>query len=245
MQAYCLRDYGSRIGVFRIMEVLDKHGIRATVMLNAEVCEKHPEIIEEGKKRNWEWCGHGMTNNVRMSDYSLEEERDIILRVKEKITAAVGVTPKGWLGPGHSETFNTPDHLAAAGFEYVCDWGCDDQPIPLRVKTGRLLALPYQQGLSDMLYLAQNHTPEQYLKMVQDQFDVLYEESKTTGRVMTLSVHPYISGLAFRIKYLDKALEYIRSHEEVWLATGAEIADWYNKSQHVAGHNLGSGAGVA
>jgi peptidoglycan/xylan/chitin deacetylase (PgdA/CDA1 family) len=227
LQAYCLRDYGSRIGVFRVMDVLDKHGIRATVMLNGEVCERHPDILEEGIKRNWEWCGHGMTNNIRMSDYPADQERDVIREVKEKITAAVGIAPRGWLGPAHSETFNTPDHLAVEGFEYVCDWGFDDQPVPMRVKSGRLLALPYQQGLSDMIYMSHNHTPDQYLKMVQDQFDVLYRESKTNGRVMTLSLHPYISGLPFRIKALDKVLEYIRSHEDVWLATGAEIADAY------------------
>jgi allantoinase len=227
LQAYCLRDYGSRVGVFRLMDVLDKHDIRATVMLNGEVCERHSDIIEEGKKRNWEWCGHGMTNNLRMSDYTSEEEAEMIRQVKEKITAAVGVAPKGWLGPGLSETFNTPDYLAAEGFEYVCDWGCDDQPIPMRVKSGRLLALPYQQGLTDMIYMSQNHTPEQYLKMVQDQFDTLYQESKTIARVMILSVHPYISGLPFRIKYLDKALQYIRSHDEVWPATGSEITQWF------------------
>ena len=97
----------------------------------------------------------------------------------------------------------------------------------MRVKSGRLLALPYQQGLTDMIYMSQNHTPEQYFKMVQDQFDTLYQESKTIARVMTLSVHPYISGLPFRIKYLDKALQYIRSHDEVWPASGSEITQWF------------------
>jgi allantoinase len=104
---YTLRDYGSRVGVFRIMDVLDKYGIRASVLLNAEVCEHHPPIIEEGNKRNWEWLGHGMTNSVSMLDYKPEEERSIIHNVKEIITKNTGTAPKGWLGPGLGETNDT------------------------------------------------------------------------------------------------------------------------------------------
>jgi len=227
VQAYSLRDYGARIGIFRLMDVLDKHGIRASVLLNAEVCERHPAIIEEGKKRNWEWLGHGMTNNLRMNHYPLEEERKVIREVKEKITDAVGRAPKGWLGPGGVETINTPDHLAAEGFEYLCDWGCDDQPIPMRVRSGRMVIVPYWGGINDLpVYVVSHHTPEQYLRMVCDQFDTLYEEGAKSGRVMSLPLHPYITGLPFRIKYLDKALEYICSHQGVWCTTSWEIADW-------------------
>lgn len=228
IQGYTLRDYGSRVGVFRLMDVLDKHGIRASVLLNAEVCERHSAIIEEGKKRNWEWLGHGLTNNVRMSDYPREEERKIIRQVRETITAAVGKAPKGWLGPGLVETFDTPDHLAAEGFEYLCDWGYDDQPIPMRVCSGRMIMVPYQQGINDIGTLLHfHHTPEEYFRMVCDQFDTLYQEGAENGRVMAIPLHPFVIGLPFRIKYLDKALEYICSHEGVWRATGWEIADWY------------------
>jgi len=225
---YALRDYGSRVGVFRMMEVLDKHGIRASVLLNSEVCAHHPAIIEEGKKRRWEWLGHGASNSFRMSDYPPAEETQIIREVRETITAATGAPPKGWLGPGLAETFHTPDHLAAEGFEYVCDWGCDDQPVPMRVESGRMVALPYQQGINDITLLFHgNYAPEQYLLIVCDQFDTLYREGADGGRVMALPLHPYVIGLPFRIKYLDKALEYICSHERVWLATGWEIVSWY------------------
>jgi len=142
---YSLRDYGARVGVYRIMEVLDKFNIRASVLLNAEVCEKHPAIIEEGNKRKWEWLGHGLTNSVSMLDYTPAEERGIIHNVKEIITKATGKAPKGWLGPGLGETHDTPDHLAAEGFEYVCDWGNDEQPTPMRVKSGRMLVVPHGQ----------------------------------------------------------------------------------------------------
>ena len=147
---YSLRDYGARVGVYRIMEVLDKFDIRASVLLNAEVCEKHPPIIEEGNKRKWEWLGHGMTNSVSMLDYAPEEERAIIHNVKEIITKATGKAPKGWLGPGLGETHETPDHLAAEGFEYVCDWGNDEQPTAMRVKSGRMVVVPYELGVNDI-----------------------------------------------------------------------------------------------
>jgi peptidoglycan/xylan/chitin deacetylase (PgdA/CDA1 family) len=231
---YTVRDYGSRIGVFRMIDVLDKYAIRATVMLNADVCKYHPAIIEEGKKRNWEWLGHGVTNNIRMNHYPLDEERAIIRQVKETITAAVGKPPRGWLGPGGGdENLDTPDHLAAEGFDYLCDWGCDDQPVAMRVKSGRMLAIPYQQGINDIRVIFYgNHTPEAYYRMVCDQFDTLYAEGAKNGRVMTIPLHPFVIGLPFRIRYLDKTLEYICSHQGVWKTTGSEIADWHYKNYY-------------
>lgn len=233
IQSYSLRDYGSRIGVFRFMDVFDKHGIRASVLLNAEVCQYQPAIIEEGNKRDWEWLGHGITNNMRLTQYAPEQERDAIRETKEIIARSTGRAPRGWLGPGLAETFNSPDHLAAEGFEYVCDWGCDDEPIPMRVKNGRMIVVPYMQGINDIpMFVEANHTPEQYLRIVCDQFDVLYEEGERSGKVMAIPLHPYLTGLPFRIKYLDRALEYIGSHDGVWKATSGEIADWYYQNYY-------------
>jgi allantoinase len=226
---YTLRDYGSRIGVFRMMDVLDKHGIRATVLLNSDVCAHHPAIIEEGNQRRWEWLGHGVTNNIRINQYPPEEERGVIRRIKETIQAATGKAPRGWLGPGGGDqSADTLDHLAAEGFDYTCDWGCDDQPVAMRVKTGRMIGIPYQQGLNDIRTMFQDHaTAKDWLQMVCDQFDVLYAEGATQPRVMTIPLHPFVIGLPFRVKYLDEALKYICAREEVWKATGSEIADHF------------------
>lgn len=225
---YSARDYGARIGIFRMMDVLDKHGICASALVNADVCQQHPTIIEEGKKRNWEWLGHGITNNLVMADYPSEEQQSIIRHVKETITAAVGTAPRGWLGPGGEETWDTPDHLAAEGFDYVCDWRCDDQPISIRVRTGRMILVPYQQGLSDRtLLLILRLSPQDYFQALCDQFDVLYSEAATSAKVMAIPLHPFIIGLPYRVRYLDKALEHICGHEGVWRATSGEVADWY------------------
>ena len=125
------------------MEVLDKHEMRASVLLNADVCRYHKRIIEKGNRRNREWLGHGETNSHDMSAYGEGEEREVIARVRETITEATGKAPRGWLGPGLVETFDTLDHLAAEGFEYISDWACDDQPVPMRVKSGRMIVVPY------------------------------------------------------------------------------------------------------
>jgi peptidoglycan/xylan/chitin deacetylase (PgdA/CDA1 family) len=226
---YVSRDYGSRIGVFRMMEVLDKHGMSASVLLNSDVCVYQPEIIEEGKKRKWEWLGHGMTNSKRMTDYPLEEERKAIKEVKEMITKSTGAAPRGWLGPSWDETEHTLDLLAAEGFTYICDWSSDDQPFPMRVKSGKMIGLPYR-GVNDLpVFLDSSFTPRQYLEMLCDEFDTLYREGAEGGRIMTIGLHPYLIGVPHRIQYLDKALEYILAHEGVWKTTAGEIAEWYYK----------------
>ena len=227
VQNYSLRDYGARVGVFRMMDVLDRYAIRASAVLNTDVCEAYPAIIEHGKKRDWEWLGHGVTNHLRLPDYPPDQEREIIRQVRQSITAAVGKAPRGWLSPGLAETLSTPDHLAAEGFEYVCDWGSDDQPISMRVRQGRMLALPVHSTISDIvIFLRANRMPEDYFSIIREQFDTLYRESSESGRMMALPLHPFVIGLPFRIKSLDKSLEYICAHDHVWVATAGEIADW-------------------
>jgi peptidoglycan/xylan/chitin deacetylase (PgdA/CDA1 family) len=225
---YTLRDYGNRVGVFRIMDILDKHNVRASALLNSDVCREYPAIIEEGRVRNWEWLGHGITNHYRLIDYPEDQERAVIHEVSATIEAATGVRPRGWLGPGLAETLHTPDYLAAEGFDYVCDWGGDDQPIPMRVEAGRMVAVPYQQGLNDMALLyGSSYTGPDYLQAIRDQFDVLYAEGASGGRVFALPIHTFAAGLAHHSKYLDQAIEYIVSHEGVWVTTAGDIASWY------------------
>jgi len=226
---WALRDYGNRVGVFRVMEVLDRYKVRATVALNSDICDHHPEIIEEGNKRRWEWMGHNQSNSRRLNEIPTEDEPAVIHATLDTIERVAGVRPKGWLGSGLQETWNTLDHLAAAGLDYVADWGPnDDQPYLMQVAEKNLVSVPYSYAINDKHALeAANLTTKEFRDIICDQFDTLYRESSQIARVMHIAVHPYLTGLPYRIAALDSALEHICGHSGVWLATGSEIASHY------------------
>ena len=227
------REYGNRVGVFRLMQVLARYNIRATVALNSEVCDAAPAIIDEGKKLGWEFMGHGESNTRRLSDTkSIEEERALIDRTLIRIEKATGVRPRGWLGPGLQETWNSIDLLAEAGIDYLGDWTIDDQPILLEASSKKLVSIPYGHDMGDKTAVGQlSYPPEYFTKMMIDTFNVLYREGADSGRVMPLSLHPYITGVPHRIDSLDKGLEYICRHEDVWFATGSEIVTCFLQMQ--------------
>jgi allantoinase len=231
IRTYSWRDYGVRVGVWRLMEIMERYGVKGTVALNADVCREYPRIIEEGKKLGWEWMGHGITNSMLLSAQAEKEERAIIKEVVTTIAKSVGKAPRGWLGPALSETLNTLDILAENGVEYVGDWVNDEQPYPLQVKRGQMFSMPYSQELNDIPALLGLHqSPERFGQMICDQFDVLYEDGAKTGRVMSICLHPFIIGHPHRAKYFAKALAHITSRQEVWVTTGSEILDWYKKN---------------
>ncbi len=225
---YGWRDYGNRVGIWRMMESMDRYGLRATVCLNADVCREYPRIIEEGNKRNWEWMGHGHNNSQLLNGLEEDAERALIDEVLSATEQATGRKPKGWLGPYLSETYNTPDLLAEAGIEYLCDFCCDDQPFPMKVRKGSLLSMPYSVECNDLpVFLNAGMSAEAFGQIIKDQFDVLYAEGETNSRVFPICLHTFIIGQPFRSKHLEDAYKYITSHDNVWLATGGEINDWY------------------
>ena len=222
------RDYGARVGIWRLMEMLDRHDLRASAPTNDQVCDYYPEIIREAVRRDWELMGHGFNNSRTLGGLSREEERAVIRASVAKLTAAAGRPTKGWLGPGLVETFNTLDLLAEAGIEYVSDWCNDDQPYPIEVSTGRLVGVPYCMEINDVYaFVGVGLDAESFYKMMRDQIDVLYAEGAQTGRILGLCLHPFIGGQAYRTKWIDKGLDYILGHDGVWAATAEEIADWY------------------
>jgi peptidoglycan/xylan/chitin deacetylase (PgdA/CDA1 family) len=227
--AWAIRDYGNRVGIFRLMGVLDRHGIRATVALNSELCAQHPEIIAEGNRRHWEWMGHNESNTRRLNAVPPEEEAGIIARTLATIAEATGKRPVGWLGSGLQETWDTLDLLAAQGCEYVGDWVNDDQPYMMTLEQGRrIVAMPYTQEINDKPVFERAHrTAAEFRDMICAQFDVLYREGADSGRVMAIAIHPYLTGVPHRIDAFDAALAYISAHRGVWKATGAEIARCY------------------
>ena len=220
-------DYGLRVGFWRFKQVLDKYGIRATVSLNASVCLSYPTLVDECMKTGWEMLAHGFIQRVINRE---PDERAVIRRTIDTIAEATGTAPRGWMGPGLAETFDTPDVLAEEGIEYIADWVNDDQPYEMIVKSGRMVALPYTVELNDIpIYLIQNHRSPELFERAKDHFDTLYREGADSARVMCISTHPYITGAAHRIKYYDAIFEYISRFEGVVFMTGSEILDWYNQ----------------
>jgi allantoinase len=228
---YSWRDYGVRVGIWRMMEVMERHGFKGTVALNSDVCDRYPRIIEEGNRLRWEWMGHGTNNSTLINKQSEEEERALIAGVVTTIERATGAHPRGWLSPALSESSRTLDLLVENKIEYVANWVNDEQPYPMRVKNGSILSMPYSIEINDIpAFLDHHQSGESFGRMICDQFDGLYEDGAKTGRVMAISLHPFLIGHPHRSKYFAKALAHIVSRQEVWLATGSEIADWYNKN---------------
>ncbi len=219
-------DYGMRVGFWRFKQVLDSHGIRATVSRNASVCLSYPQWVRESLESGWEMLGHGFIQRVINSE---PDERETIRKTISTIKEFTGTAPRGWMGPGLAETFDTPDILAEEGIEYVADWCNDDQPYEMKVKSGRLVAVPYTVELNDIpIYLIQHHKSPEIFERAKDQFDTLYREGAESARVMCISTHPYITGVPHRIKYYNMIFDYIRQFEGVVFMTGSELLDWYN-----------------
>ncbi len=228
---WSLRDYGARVGVFRVMDVLSERGIRASVMLNSEVCDAYPEIIEDALKLDWEFLGHNESNTRPLNDVAADDEQRVIHDSLARIQAATGRKPRGWLGSGVQETWNTLDFLADEGLSYVCDWVNDDQPYMIDAGDRRMVSLPYSMEINDRPAFDRYYrSSEEFELMIRRQFDVLYREGKDSGRVMSISVHPFIIGVPHRIWALESGLDYIAGHDDVWFATGEEIVDHYLSS---------------
>jgi peptidoglycan/xylan/chitin deacetylase (PgdA/CDA1 family) len=228
---YAWREYGMRVGLWRVADVLDAAGIKASVALNSAICETFPKAMEQMKKRGWEFMGHGTTNSENLAGLALEKEREVIQHVLKTIEQSTGKKVRGWLGTGLTQTYNTLDILAEEGVTYCGDWNSDDQPYPMKVKKGKMISIPYCMEINDLpLFIRKNYTGEQYYKSLIDQFDTLYADSGKHSRVMGIPLHPMITGQPLRIKYLQQAIAYIKKHERVWFATAGEIVDAYERA---------------
>jgi len=226
---YGWRDYAVRVGIWRMIEALDKYKMRASVLLNSDVCAHYPQIIEAGKQRNWVWCAHGKNNSNFQTGMSVEDERKALQEMVSTVSKATGHQVRGWLGPALTETFETPRLLKELGLTYVLDWCADDQPFALTVPG--MMSVPYSIEVNDIsLFVGKSLSGEGFYQIVADQFDQLYKDGEKTGRVMSLCLHPFIINQPFRHKYLEKALQYIATHDGVWLTTSDDIAAHYAKN---------------
>ncbi len=222
---WCWHEYGNRVGFWRLLKVLDKHRIPGVLAINGSAITSYPAITAAAIERGWEFVGHGFgqKNMQKVAD-----ERADIADTTKAIITATGTRPRGWLGPGLTETWETPDILVEEGYEYVCDWVLDDQPVQLRTRTTPITNIPYTQECNDVaMMLIQHHSAQEYRRRAIDQFDQLYADAQESARVMALVVHPYIMAVPHRLKYLDEALHHIAGHDDAVFMTGSEILDWH------------------
>ena len=219
-------EYGNRVGFWRMLEVFDELKVRAVLAINGSAIARYSAIVDAAKERNWEFIGHGFSQKNMQK---VADEASDIAKTSSAIRAVTGKDPRGWLGPGLTETWGTPDLLAEAGYDYVCDWVLDDQPVMLKTRGGKsIVNLPYTQECNDVaMMLIQHHKANEYQDRAIDQFEQLYRDAANSARVMALVIHPYIMGAPHRLKYFRNALAHICTHEGVVRWTGEQIFDWY------------------
>jgi len=226
---YAWRDYGNRVGIWRMMAAMDRYGVRGSISLNVAVCDHFPDIAAACRERGWEFFSHGVYNTRYTYNMSEDQERAFIEDVKASIRKWSGQELEGWLAPALTLTERTMNLLAEAGITYTLDLFHDDQPMPVNVRNGRLISVPYSLEINDFTALFQGDcTPRDYTDAIKAQFDRLYMEGADNGQVMCLPLHPFLIGQPHRMRQFEEALNYITSHDKVWLATGREIASYYN-----------------
>jgi allantoinase len=227
---YSWRDYGNRVGIWRLFDIFDQLGLPAAHNINSMLYEYYPQICERIHKRGDEVVGHGRTNSERGGGLWEEDEKRLIEEVTSTIAENAGAPPKGWMGPAASESLVTPDLLKEAGYKYIMDWPADDQPFWLRTRSGPILSVPYPAELNDSAAIIHRHNDmKDFADMIVAQFDEMIEQCVKQPLVLTLSLHPFVVGVPFRVGLLRKALKHCTEHanrDRVWWTTPGAIADY-------------------
>lgn len=220
-------EYGMRAGFWRQHQALTSRGIPTTLAINGNVCHSYPRVAGAGLDAGWEFMGHG---HVQGPMHKLEDQRGAIHMAMDAIESFTGTRPTSWESPGLTETPETLDLLREAGVKYVADWVLDDLPQEISTPHGFITTVPYTVEMNDItVYALQQHRSDEFLRRGRDQFDRLYAESADNARVMAISIHPYITGVPHRIRYVEELLDYVGSHDGVAWMTASEIGDWYTQ----------------
>ncbi len=221
-------EYGMRVGFWRFEALFRRLRIRPTVAINARVCVDYPRVAKACKDAGWEFMGHSYEQGPIHRE---EDQPGMIRRSLDTIEKFTGKRPVGWLGPGLTQTLETPDHLAAAGVKYIGDWVYDDEPTEIKTAHGPLVTLPYSVETNDIpMMLVQHHEAAYWTQKCLDSFERYYEEGKERAKILAIAIHPYISGQPFRIQYLEEVYKKIGKRKGVLHWNGEQILDWYLKS---------------
>ncbi|HVC55564.1 MAG TPA: polysaccharide deacetylase family protein [Stellaceae bacterium] len=228
-------EYGMRVGVWRFFELFRRLGISPTLSINARVCEAYERVARAALEAGWEFMGHAYE---QMPIHLVADQKAMIERSLGVIERFTGTKPVGWLGPGLTQTEDTPELLAAAGIKYIGDWVYDDEPTEIETASGPLVTLPYSVELNDIpMMLVQHHESAYFTTRCIDSFERLYREGEERAKIMAIAIHPYISGQPHRIKYLEAVYDHIARYAGIIHWNGREILEWYQATRRA-----GSGA---
>jgi len=224
-RSYGWRDYGNRVGAWRLLELADEFKFKYAALINTELYDYCPELVAAFRKRGDEIVGHGRTNSERQADMNAEQERQCIAEATGAIEKHEGHKPAGWLAPYISQTWDTLEILKAAGYRYMMDWPLDDQPVWFRTKNGPILSIPYAHDLNDSLECVSRKTPSSlYCDYLIDQFDEMLEESKRRPLVMPIVLHSFVLGQPYRLRHFRRVVQHIMNHRDgVWLTRPVDI----------------------
>jgi allantoinase len=217
-----LRDYGPRVGIWRLTEIFDDLGLPVSALTNSDVCLAYPQIVQAGIERGWAWIAHGQTNSIRVSGMPADDEAKHLTEMHGVFTDSLPEPPVGWLGPRLGETFSTLPILGSLGYRYVMDWCCDDQPFAMDIPP--FYSVPYSQEVNDLVLYLKGFPAGGYEGRIMAQFEQLLADSAAAPRVMSLPLHPYVSGQPWLARELRNALTKIAGTERVWLCTSDDIA---------------------
>ena len=230
---YSWREYGQRVGIWRLIDIFDKAGVPATCTMNAKMGLERRAVIDAINKRGWELVAHNFVQSDLLTNYQFEpeKEREIIretLRVYEQV---VGRPAKGWLSSSLRSTTQTADICAELGLIYFNDLMNDDQPYLIQTAHGPIVSVPYTVEMNDfMIFLRRGMSTSEAVEVFKEQFDVLYAEGAESGRLMSVGLHPHVIGQPFRVRAVREFIEYVKRFDGVWWATREEIAEWYLKN---------------
>ncbi|PZC40320.1 MAG: Peptidoglycan/xylan/chitin deacetylase, PgdA/CDA1 family [Chloroflexi bacterium] len=227
---YSWREYGQRVGIWRMIDVMDELKAPASCTMNAKTALVRKQMVDAAKKRNWELVAHNYEQGDLLPNYfnDIDSERKLIKETLAVYKDAVGRPAKGWLSSSLRSTENTPDILAEEGLLFLTDYMNDDQPYLMQTKSKPLVSIPYSVEMNDFtLFHRRGMTTSEVLSSYKEQFDVLLEEGKSSGRIMNIGMHPHISGHPYRIRALREFIKYAQQATGVWWTTREEIAEWY------------------
>ncbi len=234
------REYGQRVGIWRLYDLFDELGVKASCTTNAVTFDRREAMVKACLDRGWELLAHNFEQGELLTDFAHDEarEREVIARSIETYEKNVGKRPQGWLSSSLRGTLNTPSILAQEGFKFYCDIMNDDQPYMIRTDNGPIVSMPYSNEINDFTILTRrNHTTDEYRDILIEELNVLHAEGATQARIMNVGLHPHVSGRAYRIRALREFIEHAKSLPGVWWTTREEIADWYLTQQqdHIPG----------